>query len=218
MHVQVDRSVLPVDALENLAQKGWGVMSATSDRLLEFAHALGTPVPSRAGQQLVDTLLPTSAAAAHPRSLSAKYGRDAWPFHSDAANWGTPCRYLLLYCPTGRQQPTLLLPWEPLLSETNLSELAAAVFFIRNGAASFYTTALDRRRRFLRYDPGCMQPATPDSEAAVEHLHQILEKSSPHAHVWSGGDVLLIDNWRVLHARPRWTAPAGELKRVMVIA
>lgn len=191
-------------------------MAAASSSILDIAATLGTPVPSRPGQNIVDTLVPTDAETAHPRSLSATYGRNALPFHTDSANWPTPCRYVLLSCPLDRQHPTLLLPWSSVINAAEKAELASAVFFVRSGRGSFYTTAFDAAKGFLRFDPGCMRAATPSSVRIAEEFLSRIEKAKPHVHAWASGDLLIIDNWRILHARPPWPIQAGHLERVLV--
>lgn len=204
---------------EHLITKGWAVLPGAEDYGLGLARALGRVVPTRPGQPLIHDLMPTTQEDAHPRSLSAIYGLDGFPFHLDDATRLTPCRYVLLSCVAAANEspPTLLLDWTTLFTSTELARLASAIVLVRNGRASFYTPLLDPRRRFLRYDPGCIRPASHGAVEAMSLVSERISVSDHTSHRWSQGEILLIDNWRLLHARPAvHTSGSRRLKRIMV--
>ncbi|MDX0906352.1 hypothetical protein GOL75_14050 [Sinorhizobium medicae] len=60
---------------------------------------------------------------------------------------------------------------------------------------------MSRGQPFVRVDPGCMEPLSADGEAALQLFSN--ERASPHVQriTWNAGDVAVIDNWRMLHAR-----------------
>ena len=201
-----------------LRQNGWTVLPNSAQRLVDIAHSLGRVVPARAGGPLVDGLRPTPSDRASPRSLSAIYGTGAFPFHIDTAHWGVPCRYILLCNERSTDAvPTVLLPWESCFTSEDLSLLTLSVFLVRNGRHSFYASAYSPTRRLLRYDPGCMSPASRDAQAASRLIGERTESAQAVAHQWTRGSVLIIDNWRVLHSRPDASnASARHLRRVLV--
>lgn len=87
--------------------------------------------------------------------------------------------------------------WDALLQH--------GLFTVSTGPMRFLSTARSSRR--LRYDPGCMTAA----DTPARHLQGRLVAASTEAieHRWTDPDtVLIIDNWRTLHARAAVNNPA----------
>lgn len=212
----------------SLVERGWANRSAPADvpgallaELKRIAEALGRRVPGRAGST-EETLVPRTAAEAHPKSLSARYGLDALPFHTELSHRPRPCRYLLLGCldPGSPGAVTLMLDWRGLgFSVDELDLLASAPILARSGRRSFYTTLLSAGRSFLRWDPGCLEAVDPRGRSALELVERRLADGRPVSHRWRRGDILLIDNWRVLHGRGRSGPASGRrLARILIDA
>jgi hypothetical protein len=73
------------------------------------------------------------------------------------------------------------------------------VFLVANGRDSFFSTAYSNSR--LRFDPGCMAPCDARAREAVRYFESL--NKSVREHSWDdSGRVLVIDNRKVLHARP----------------
>jgi len=154
---------------------------------------------------------------AFPRSLSAMHGTGAFPLHTDGAHLAQPPRYIVLACvnPGHRPVPTMLARFDHLnLNEANISALEAAPFIVRNGRRSFYVTPFDADKMRIRYDRGCMIP-TAESSSVARLLDQALEQAPHHAIGWQPGDVVVIDNWRVLHGRGFQTGQASDDRRLL---
>ena len=170
--------------------------------LSELSGTLGPITRGRAGQ-MVESLSPVDADDAHTHSLSRRYGVSRFPLHVDGAHQVTPPRYLALACHAEGTHPT-----PTLLADFNRKEipsrlLAAAhssVFRVRNGRRSFFASVLDRSRPFVRFDPGCMLPVDAEGEDTFAALSDIVEAKALSID-WSVGDVLVFDNWRLLHGR-----------------
>jgi hypothetical protein len=190
-------------------------------KLFNFASLHGRPVGTRAGGNLLETLLPTNSATAKPRSLSKIHGFGEFPLHVDTAHWLTPCRYVVLGCAsTGTaRRPTLLLDTRRLpLSKTQLSLLHSTPFRITNGRNSFFSTILSKSRPFVRYDPGCMTPTTPEGAKVLEILARDPWAACIETVSWEPAMLVLIDNWRVLHGRPQANCydPDRKLLRISI--
>ena len=190
---------------KKLQKQGWLLtQSANEQEMLKLAESLGVPKASRSGGSLIDELRPIPKDQAHPASLSARYGVEAFPLHTDTAHWRSPARYILLraarishYC-----RPTLLLDTYSLrLSALDRSLLKRAVFTVRNGNNSFLTTVLPEDEQFLRFDRDCMVPRTSSAVSALNLILSTIEKSSKVEVCWSVNDTLILDNWRFLHGR-----------------
>ena len=77
----------------------------------------------------------------------------------------------------------------------------SAVFHVKSGASSFYATILDRRERYVRFDPGCMIPQGADAVSAMALFSAAQLQDGAIRFDWRVGDVLVMDNQRMLHAR-----------------
>lgn len=214
--------------LASLAQRGWVAHVAEScdadsvaSELGRIGDMLGTRVMGRAGA-LEEVIQPQASDDAHPRSLSAQYGLNALPFHVELGHRPRPCRYLLLGCidPGSPRAVTMLLDWRALgFSPEELHLLEGAPIFVRTGRRSFYSTILSADRAYLRYDPGCLEAVDERGRTALRLLEQRLAVGFAETHEWRRGDILIIDNWRVLHGRgPSGHGSGRRLARILIDA
>ncbi|CUJ49197.1 TauD/TfdA family dioxygenase [Achromobacter kerstersii] len=214
--------------LADLAKHGWaqhvtaGVdADAVVGELDRFSSLLGTRIEGRAGA-LLEVIRPQTVEEAHPRSLSARYGLSALPFHIELSHRPRPCRYVLLGCiePGQRTTVTMLLDWRTLgFAPEELRLLEDAPILVRTGRRSFYSTMLSSDRGFLRYDPGCLEAIDDRGQAALQLVERRLAEAVPELHYWRRGDILIIDNWRVLHGRgPSEQGSGRRLARVLIDA
>jgi hypothetical protein len=220
-------SALPT-LLASLAQRGWVrhiAESADADAVLDEIRRLGDMLGARVGGRggaLQEVVRPQTSGDAHPRSLSAQYGMNAFPFHVELSHRPRPCRYLLLGCidPGSSNTVTMLLDWPSLgFSSEELDLLACAPIFVRSGRRSFYSTVLPPDRAFLRYDPACLEAVGERGRSAFKLVEHRLALGSPETFQWQRGDILIIDNWRVLHARgPSEHGSGRRLARTLIDA
>jgi hypothetical protein len=115
--------------------------------------------------------------------------------------------------------PTVLLDsWKVQLSEPEKAACKQAVFLIHNGRKSFYGTIRQDDRPFLRIDPGCMSPLSEAGELALAAFQAERHEGVYRRHEWKTGEMLVIDNWRLLHGRGLGgrTAPGRILLRATV--
>jgi len=212
---------------ETLAISGWCVVDSTastegdlSEDIRDIAEQIGEIVPGR-GRQLVERIIPYKAETSYAGSLSSAYGLAPLPLHMDTAHWPIPCRYLVMACvavgPT--PTPTVLLDSRRIqMSEPEATVLNNAVFLVRNGRQSFYGSIRSSDRSFLRVDPGCMYPLSPDGEIALSLFRADRHVDICYCHDWKVGQILILDNWRILHGRglSEQTEPGRILLRAMV--
>jgi hypothetical protein len=218
----------PQELLGSLAERGWsrhtskGADSGSIVRELgRLGDRLGTRVAGRAGS-LEEVVQPRAADDAHPRSLSARYGLGALPFHTELSHRTRPCRYLLLGCidPGLPAAATMLLDWRTLgFSREELDLLEDAPVLVRTGRRSFYSTILSPGGAFLRYDPGCLEALEERGRQALSLVGDRIAGARSEAHHWRQGDILIIDNWRVLHGRsPSDRGSGRSLARILIDA
>ncbi|MFF2217585.1 Fe(II)-2OG oxygenase family protein [Streptomyces antibioticus] len=201
--------------LEESKANGWAAGQATLAEVQLDAALLGwTEVPTRRGGPAVSTLRPVDSAEAEPNSLSARYGKGAQPLHTDGAHLPEPPDIVILTCATTSTTPTRL--WNRQRyghSVTRLPEYVHhGVFLISSGNDSFFGTAYTGRR--FRYDPGCMLPCDARARQTAQYFDDVEKYADQY--VWSEpGQVLLIDNRRVLHARASAVQePQREIQRI----
>ncbi len=212
----------PAVDLASLGTRGWVSFKVSvpresdlPERLLALAASLGTPALTRSCGSLCDTLLPTMADAAKPRSLSKLHALGEFPLHIDTAHWLTPCRYVMLACasPGSGSRPTLLMDARKIpLSKNEVSLLHSAPFRVTNGRNSFFSTILAQARPFVRFDPGCMTATTPDGVEALDVLSRHNWPDYVDHVQWDSGTVLIMDNWRILHGRGLTERPDSNRK------
>jgi len=92
---------------------------------------------------------------------------------------------------------------------------------VRGEGGTFYTSVLRQHgeSQIVRFNRICMRPVSRAGAEAGETLARALLVTTPVAHQWRPGQALLLDNWRMLHARPAVTrndAQTRRLERVLV--
>lgn len=214
---------------DRLLHIGWAETRLGSDRdLLELAADLGRPGPSRPKGPLVDRLVPLTSSQAHPRSMSRVFGEGLFPFHTDLAHSSSPPRFVLLRAEhadhTGCQ--TLLHDLKRLpLTSADYQLLVHSPFLVRGGSRPFLSAILNRAPRsrdvIIRYDPCCMTPASRPARNAQLLLTRKTTEVRPVQIAWYRDRTIVLDNWRVLHARTpahrvRFQGRVRTLRRVLV--
>lgn len=171
---------------------------------LAVANTLGHPLEPWEGGTVQD-LVPRSIAT--PNTYSGSYGLGCFPFHTDLAHWRIPPRYLLLRCVTGYADvPTLLLDGKSIFDAVTLDILTRAIFKPRrprNGALALLRLCEPTSEGYcFRWDELFLKPASKIGELASQRIKEHLDKCEPLKIALARvGDTLLIDNWRMLHAR-----------------
>lgn len=180
----------------------------------QVAQALGKPLTPWVGG-LVQELIPRISST--PNTYSGIYGLNSFPFHTDLAHWKRPPRYLLLRCLIGYSEvPTLLLDGHKVFTPQMRNVLTRAIFKPRrphDGKISLLRLCEPVGDNYcFRWDETFLMPASPIGEIAREGVIELISNSSPlKVSLVHAGDTLLIDNWRMLHARS--LVPACNIDR-----
>ncbi|WP_349975400.1 TauD/TfdA family dioxygenase [Pseudomonas sp. WHRI 8519] len=196
------------NALSDLHSNGWARLQlpdasalVIQQAALEIAFSLGQPRATRHGGALIDVLIPTDTPSANPRSLSARYGLSAFPWHTDGAHWSTPPRYLVMGCLVSTPSAAQTLFCEgSTFDPLNADGARSSLFRITNGGNSFYAAARGSSDRYYRFDPGCMAPVDAGAQEIMRAI-DLFEPAVEQAITWQAGKFLLLDNWRFLHRR-----------------
>lgn len=188
---------------------GWAAAELASvgnsrDRLVALCESIARLRRAPLGRvSESEVLSPKRRDTAPPRSLSAIHGVGEFPGHVDGAHEPTPPRFLLLYCVADEQhRPTRLYDWheiEVLLDCRSL--LTREVFVFRNGRHSFADSILTESRTFVRFDRGCMLPATLGAERLLVDIEDVIRQVVPVELSWRPGLAIVVNNWCMLHGR-----------------
>jgi hypothetical protein len=200
-----------------LGRNGWTTFGfpVTED----LATAAAQLLPTRAGELTSSSLTPRAARKGRPHSLSDMYGLDAFEAHTDGGHLVFPPRWSLMRLAkdASTQTPTMLWDFESLgLSDRLLSGLRRSMWVVRGGGRSFYSSILREGKdwRMVRFNRACMSPVSRSGESVAEELVSSLTWTTPIEHVWRADCVLVLDNWRVLHARPAVSERDASTRRI----
>lgn len=188
-------------------------LAKMAEATVAMARMFGPVIGGRFGR-LVEEVVPTAFDEALPRSLSASYGTGALPLHTDTAHRLRPARVIILGCvnvgmpiSATRLLDSTSLRWSA--SEWQL--LSSAVFLVRTGRHSFYSSILNDDFEFVRFDPGCMEPTDNRSEMALQLFSDRISSARCQTVDWLEGRFLVLDNWRMLHGRSAASCKSGRV-------
>jgi hypothetical protein len=147
---------------------------------------------------------------ASPNTYSGIYGDAEFPFHTDLAHWVHPPRFLLLRCLRGFEEvPTLLIDAFQLVNQAGTGLLTRALvkprrpINLRLPLLRIFRTIGDDAALF-RWDEVFLQPCGTAGSKGVQAVRENIAATRPiTVKLARRGDTLLVDNWRMLHARSR---------------
>jgi hypothetical protein len=205
------------DLVAGAQRDGWIAVADDIEAIRRQAAAHGwDEVPVRRGDPPVSVLKPVQPDSAHPRSLSARYGLGDQPLHTDGAHLASPPDLVVLAASGPSQTPTRL--WahgraDRGKEDPSWASFSNGMFLVQAGRDSFYAPVIAGDR--WRFDPGCMIPCDARARQVSEYLAAQLARAWTSE--WTrAGQVLVIDNRSVLHARAALADGDGdrELTRV----
>lgn len=172
----------------------------------EIATALGCPVALGDGPP-VHRLISRERDDATPNTYSGLFGRDPFPFHTDLAHWRKPPRYLFLRCVVGYAEvPTLIADGRDIITVVGARTLSRALVQPRRPIAGalpllrLYHQESDQS--LVRWDETFIRPASASGTEGYSRFKKALDTAEGLSIALArSGDTLIIDNWRMLHAR-----------------
>ena len=188
---------------------------STDDQFLKLAAELGSPV-SIGPEGYIKSLTVKTEEEAPANSLSAKYGKGSFPFHTDTAFWPRPARLVLLRALKGDiQRPTYVISFDELLTGVPNSLIKNSAWICDTGNRKFYTMMhFDADgRQCLRYDPNCMRGANRSAKTLESILTERCSQLNGCKITWKENRLAIISNWTHLHARG--VGPDGEHQRIL---
>lgn len=158
------------------------------------------------GGEVVQELIPKATST--PNTYSGIFGLNCFPFHTDLAHWPMPPRYLLLRCIRGYADvPTMILDGRAIASEIGPELMGRALVRPRRPRCGevrmLRLRQSDGANEIIRWDTEYLKPASHVGEQVCSSFQSIVEEATALPAVMvNDGDVMVIDNWRMLHARP----------------
>lgn len=211
----------------DLNRRGWTVVEHANlyGALVQIAQAVGEVIELEHGSP-IEILKPRGQRDARTNTTSATFGLGAFPLHTDMAHWPVPPRFLAFRARNAvRGVPTQLVHRRSLrINNATMDLLRRAVWRVE-GVRKPYLCSMyfdHEGESGLRWDTCTMRPHGEIAGEAQAMLLQVLGaafRSERVEHEWSSeNQVLIVDNWHVLHARPDVpvSAMARELERVLI--
>lgn len=210
-----------------LASNGWAVLQGSSPSLdlVQIAHAIGEPLRAL-GNSGLEVLKPKSTKDARPNTTSGIHGLNAFPPHTDMAHWPVPPRFIAMRIRKAMTSiPTQLLDREAIkLDAYTNALLRRSVWRIARVRQPYLCSVYFdyHGQSGIRWDTCTM---IPHGQIATDIRPRVLEliddalRNERAEHEWTSADeILVINNWRILHARPE--IPDGaigrELERILI--
>jgi len=189
--------------------------------ILNFAKLFGC-LRENSNGNMIKEIIPKKKKSGITGTLSNRFGFDVFPFHTDTAFWSKPARYILLNSVNETNCPTLLLKFEEVWSKLNSSQRKvanSAIYLVKTNNLQYYTSLIfNQRQRNIKYDPSCMIPVNNEAKEFKKILTEILNDSQIIEVNWTKGKTIVIDNWKMLHARAKISKNNSNriLKRVYI--
>lgn len=172
--------------------------------LLGIASYFGVVVPGARGEKI--QLLPARDRGTGPiGSFSYKMGYSAFPWHTDTAYWDLPARYLLLTSSAASSCATLYQSFDVVRAAIPDFDylISRAVFLLDVPGQKRYLSPCFRNNvgtSAIRLDFHIFKPMNDEAARALEEIRTFLSINYKRF-LWTGSNVLVIDNWRFIHAR-----------------
>jgi L-asparagine oxygenase len=195
--------------VEKMHQEGFALVEWDPEESLEdLAKVLGLMLREH-------RLLAPRETGGRP-SLSARHGLGAFPWHTDGAQRVRTPRWLLMRSHGEPKTPTLLLDGTALATNGGITAELAAASWLVQGTPPFYAPVIAPNGEALRWNPDLMSPRGSRGAVADKRWRLLLAAAEANRHQWRSGETLILDNWRLLHARPPITAddPERQLERI----
>lgn len=190
---------------EELRKDGYTLLRTPDARsLLCLASELGVPMPSRPGQPLVAELRPELSHAARTSSMTSRFGLHSFPLHTDGAFLRSPPRFLILRCKQDSVggRPTVILDPHPFIADRLCDQLRTHLWLVDVRPAFYCSLVQDiGDSSCLRWDPNILKPAHRSARSTTDDFRVVLKASCPISIKWEPTLTLVVDNWRLLHAR-----------------
>lgn len=175
----------------------------SDQNLLSLASEFGSIVPGARGE-LVQPLPAREKGTGPIGSFSYSVGYGPFPWHTDTAYWGTPARFLLLASDTKSPCATTYQSFDFLQTRVEDFDylMKRAVYLLNVPGIKRYLSPIFEieGEKGYRLDYHIYRPINEEATVLMKRVGQVLEQNYLR-HLWTGRNVVVIDNWKVIHAR-----------------
>lgn len=177
--------------------------SFTDKELLDFAVNIGVVVPGDRGEMVQN--LPARDKGEGPTGcFSYVVGYNSFPWHVDTAYWIVPVHYLLLASELSSPCATVYQDFEYIKSMIDDFDylMSRAVFLLDIPGRKRYISPCFEVGgvKGYRLDFHIFRAVNEDAKILQDKVGKLLDHNY-NRHVWSGKELVIIDNWRMIHAR-----------------
>lgn len=175
----------------------------SDETLLALASSFGKVVPGARGE-MVQTLPAREKGNGPKGSFSYVVGYEQFPWHTDTAYWDVPARFLLLASEKASSCATTYQSFDDIKNGiADFDYLMARAVYLMDvpGERRYVSPCFDfLGRSGYRLDFHIYKPMNMEAENLMRLVGMMLEKSY-HRHLWTGKNVVVMDNWRMIHGR-----------------
>lgn len=189
---------------EKLARYGFVFLNefGTCSNILEIGKRLGGiyKVPT---MPLVQSLTPRCKETEKSNTYSGLFGYGDFPFHTDMAHWHVPPRYIVMRCEIPNEDvSTRIVSANTVLPDHRSSIARRALFKPRRRLDNKSYFVRLSEHQFWRWDSVFIQPANELARQLKTDIEVRLSTvPSEEIRFTRPGQVLILDNWSVLHGR-----------------
>lgn len=196
--------------LDFLNKNGWCIVDISSIRLEELTQFLieKFPLDNKISTSILHPKLSLTTTEGKNPTFSSTCGYDSFPFHTDTAFEKTPVRFLIMKAIHPSNTATTFFSFSDFYKCLNSYEkenIKNAIFSIKSTEGSYYNRLfLDENDKYIRFDPLIMTPQNSSAKYVFEILKDIpFQNKLTDKIFWNGSNILIIDNWRILHRREK---------------
>lgn len=191
----------------------------SDESLLTLASSFGKVVPGARGEMVQP--LPAREKGNGPKgSFSYVVGYEQFPWHTDTAYWDVPARFLLLASEEANPCATTYQSFGEIKNSiADFDYLMARAVYLMDvpGEKRYISPRFDILGKCgYRLDFHIYRPVNEEAETLMRLVEKILEKNYLR-HLWTGKNVVVMDNWRMIHGREAVSEDKNRLlKRIYI--
>ena len=153
-------------------------------------------------------------------SFSYVVGYEQFPWHTDTAYWDVPARFLLLASEEASSCATTYQSFGEIKNSiADFDYLMARAVYLMDvpGEKLYISPRFDILGKCgYRLDFHIYRPVNEEAETLMRLVEKILEKNYLR-HLWTGKNVVVMDNWRMIHGREAASEDKNRLlKRIYI--
>jgi hypothetical protein len=176
------------------------------------------------GLDNIQKLKPKKEFQSSKNKYSGVFGTKIFPFHTDLAHWETPPRYMMLRCISGfKEVTTNLLPLSVIENSFDKNIINFSLVTVRRKTSNQKICPMPiifekNNNKFIRWDSLFLEPLNEDANTfySIFNSNNWSKKDIKSFCLENKGDLLVIDNWKILHSRSEVpdSAVNREIERV----